>query len=77
MVTNVVGASVVPVPRGPSRLTSALPRPVSSSEWTTGNCTRSAALAIQLHGAGNVPNDRLIPKYIATIIAPTPNTKAT
>jgi len=35
----------------------------------------SAALATQLHGADRPPSERLIPKYIATIMVPTPSAK--
>jgi len=75
MVTYVVEESVLPMPAGANRASRARPLFVSKNECAMGNCTSNEALAIQLHGASRAPSDRLMPKYIATTIVPTPSTK--
>ena len=73
IVTYVVVDSVAPVPRGARAASAALPRVVSNSECASGNWISRAALAIQFHGVGTVPSDRLMPKNIATIMVRTPS----
>ena len=51
------------------------PQPVTKSEWASGNCVISAALASTAQGQGTEPRLSLRPKNIAMIIANTPAAK--